>query len=69
MLDEDDRVGGGAEASDLIAGGGVADGAVQAHLARDGVPAGAEEVEGRDERIELNLYITGRDEDLEETQA
>jgi succinate dehydrogenase / fumarate reductase iron-sulfur subunit len=26
-------------------------------------------VEGRDERIELNLYITGRDEDLEETQA
>jgi hypothetical protein len=26
-------------------------------------------VEGRPERIELNLYITGRDEDLEETSA
>jgi succinate dehydrogenase / fumarate reductase iron-sulfur subunit len=26
-------------------------------------------VEGRNERIELNLYISGRDEDLEETQA
>jgi succinate dehydrogenase / fumarate reductase iron-sulfur subunit len=35
------------------------------HKAPDGVKRIYETVEGRDARVEINLYITGRDEDLE----
>src|SRR6185436_5083144 len=39
------------------------------HKAPEGVKTIYETVEGREERVELNLYITGRDEDLEEGGA